>query len=85
MSDIQFEEEQQFQRPAQSEQKPLFIRLVLATGVVSTDREAEYVLLGIAVFLVILAFIIPSVMGGSQPRVPQNAINAALKLPPPNY
>jgi hypothetical protein len=84
MADIQFEEEQ-FQRPVESEKKSLFIRLVLATRMVSTDREAEYVLLGIAGFLIILAFIIPTFLGGSQARVPQNAINAALTLPPPNY
>ncbi|HVB19997.1 MAG TPA: hypothetical protein VNF51_01765 [Candidatus Paceibacterota bacterium] len=48
MADIQFNEEQQYQRSAQIGRKPLFVRLVLATGIVSTDKQAEYVLLGIA-------------------------------------
>ncbi|MHB1769791.1 MAG: hypothetical protein ACYCPH_01785 [Minisyncoccota bacterium] len=59
MADIQFEEEQQQQRPLmQPKRKPFFVRLVLATGVVSTEKAAEYVLLGIAVFGLCLAAIV---------------------------
>lgn len=82
MADIQFDEEPQYRNPLQAEQKPFFIRLVLATGIVSTDRQAEYVLLGVAIFALVLAFLIPSFIGSSPPRVPQSAIDAAMKLPP---
>lgn len=78
MADIQFDEEQQYRQGYQTTQKPLFVRLVLATGIVSTDRQAEYVLLGVAAFMIILAFIIPLFMGNSQPHVPQDLINAAM-------
>lgn len=83
MADIQFEEEPQYRAVSQQpEQKPFFIRLVLATKLVSTDKQAEYALLGAAVFLLILAFIIPSAVGGSHARVPQSVIDAAMKVPP---
>ncbi|HQT83178.1 MAG: hypothetical protein B7W98_01060 [Parcubacteria group bacterium 20-58-5] len=59
MAEIQFEGEQQYQRPAPAEKKSLFVRLVLATGIVSTDKQAQYVLLGIAIFFIALAFAIP--------------------------
>ena len=81
MADIQFDEEQQYRQPGQVEQKSLFIRLVLATGIVSTDKQAEYVLLGVAIVLIILAFLIPSLFGGSQTHVPQSVIDAAMKTP----
>ena len=85
MADVQFEEESQYQRPAESEKKSFFIRLVLATGIVSTDRQAEYVLLGVAALALVLAFMIPSFIGGSQKPVPQSVVDKALRLPPPRY
>ncbi len=79
MADIQFDEEQQYQPVAgRVEQKPLFIRLVLATGVVSSDQAAQYILLGAAMLLIILAFLIPSVADNPQPSVPQSVIDAAM-------
>lgn len=76
MADIQFEEEQQFQRYGQAEQKPFMIRLVLSTGIVSTDKQAEYVLLGIAVVAIILAFVVPMLIrvGGDGNRIPPEKI-----------
>lgn len=60
MSDIQFDEEQQYQRPIyQAEQKSFLTRLVLSTGIVSTDKGAQYVLLGIAIIAAILAIALP--------------------------
>ncbi len=82
MAEVQFEEEPQYQNFPQPEKKPFFIRLVLATGIVSTDRQAEYVLLGVAALAIVLAFLIPSVFGSSQARVPQSIIDAAMKPPP---
>lgn len=87
MADIQFEEEQQYQQQGQAgEQKSFFVRLVLATGIVSTDKQAQYVLLGIAVFFVVLAFVIPSLMQ-STPRITPEERQRALTAPgmnPPN-
>jgi hypothetical protein len=57
-TNIQFDEEQQYQRPAQANQKSLFVRLVLSTGVVSTDRGANYVLLAVAIIAIVLTFMI---------------------------
>lgn len=55
MTNIQFEEDSQFRQFQQpNKRKPLFIRLVLATGVVKTDRQAEYILLGIAVIGILI-------------------------------
>ncbi|MFA6408523.1 MAG: hypothetical protein WCW36_03630 [Candidatus Paceibacterota bacterium] len=45
MADIQFNEDQEYQRSAIVERKSLFVRLVLATGIVSSDKAAEYVLI----------------------------------------
>jgi len=75
---IQFDEEQQYQRPESVEQKPFFVRLVLATGIVSGDKQAGYVLLGVAALLIILAFMIPSFMNSSQTSVPKSMIDAAM-------
>lgn len=65
MADVQFEEESQYQRSGLTEQKPFFIRLVFKTGLATTDRGAEYVLLAVAVFAIIVAFAFPLLMGGS--------------------
>ncbi|HQT82909.1 MAG TPA: hypothetical protein PLW99_02030 [Candidatus Paceibacterota bacterium] len=55
MSDIQFNEDDQYKRYAQPGRKPLLVRLVLRTGMVSTDENANYVLLGIVVAGFIIA------------------------------
>jgi len=79
VTDIQFNEEQEFRRSTLVEQKPYFVRLVLSTGIVSTDQQAGYVLLGFSVFLLILAFLVPSLFGGSHPQVPRSIIDATMK------
>ena len=80
MVDIQFDEESRYPQHERPADTSPFIRFVLATGMVSTKRQAEYVLLGSAAFMVILAFIIPLFMGGSQARIPRN-IPQKLTLP----
>ena len=86
MADIQFEEEQQYQQQAAEQmvnQKPFFIRLVLSTKIVSTDTQAEYVLLGVAIFFVILAIAIPLFSGsgsGGKPPPPMAPLPAARSL-----
>ena len=77
---IQFDEEQQYQRNQQVKQKPFFIRIVLATGIVSTDRQAEYVLLGVAALLIILAFMIPSFIGSAPKGTTQHQLGDELRV-----
>ncbi len=81
MADIQFDEEQQYQHPAQAERKPLLARLVLATGIVSTDKQAQYVLLGIAIFFIILTFAIPMFARVSSPALTPAEEMRALTAP----
>ncbi len=83
MANIQFEEEQGYQpmRPFQrSDKKSFFIRLVLATGIVSTDKAAEYVLLGTAVAVIIFAFLIPVFFGNgpTSPPSPEEIIHTTM-------
>jgi predicted secreted protein len=81
MADIQFQEDQEFSRRDTAPAQPTFVRLVLKTGIVSTKTQAEYVLIGFSVLLLILAFLIPSFVGPSQQKVPQSVIDAAMKTP----
>ena len=77
MADVQFEEEPQYQQSSQMEQKPFSIRLVLATGIVSTDTAAKYVLLGVIVLAIILAFVLPLfIKGGSPTLTPTDQVRA---------
>lgn len=82
MAEIQFEEEQQFRQFQQPvEKKSFFVRLVLSTGLAKTDRQAEYVLLGVTVIFILLAFILPKFIGGgSHVTAPDSVIFA--KTPP---
>ena len=74
MTDIQFNEEQEFRRPTQEpKKKSLFVQFVLATGVVTTDRQAEYVLLGMSAIFLILAFLIPVLFGNSSAPAPKDS------------
>ena len=73
MADIQFDEEQQYGRYLQTEQKPFLIRLVLATNIVSTDRAAEYVLVGF-VLLGLLISVFFFTRGGSPAPPPASQI-----------
>ena len=77
---IQFDEEQQYQRPESVEQKPFFVRLVLATGIVSGDKQAGYVLLGVAALLIILAFMIPSFIGSAPKGTTQHQLGDELRV-----
>ena len=55
MANIQFEEESRQHSYRQPEQKPFFVRFVLSLGIVSTDKAAEYFLVGTAMALFLLA------------------------------
>ncbi|MES2931732.1 MAG: hypothetical protein V4682_03490 [Patescibacteria group bacterium] len=58
MATISFDEEPDIiARPAITK-KPFLVRLVLSTKIVTTDKQAEYVLIGIAVFCVLLTIVL---------------------------
>ena len=66
MTDLQFGEDQEFSRPAMMpQQQSLFVRLVLRTGIVTTEKEAEYVLIGIIVLCVVIMFFMLTSGGSS--------------------
>ena len=47
MADLQFETEQEYAPQYASAEPSLFIRWVLAAGLVKTEKQAQYVLVGI--------------------------------------
>lgn len=66
MTGIQFNEEQEFARPAAMPEQSVFIRFVLKTGLAKTEQGATYLLLGIAIIgIVFTLFMLFS--GGSKP------------------
>ncbi|MDO8593518.1 MAG: hypothetical protein Q7R59_01305 [bacterium] len=81
MADVQFEEEQ-YQRGYQAEQKPFMIRLVLSTGIVSTDDAAKYVLLGVAVVGILITLFVFFSGSSSAPRNNPYAEGQNVLLPP---
>ena len=59
MTDIQFEEEQMYTRPNTAlKQQSALARLVLKTGIVRSERAAQYVLLGVAALALIATALI---------------------------
>jgi hypothetical protein len=71
MTDIQFNEEQEFNRPAEVPQQSVFIRLALKTGLVKTEQGANYLLLGVAIVGILFTlFMMFSSGGSSKPPVP---------------
>ena len=82
MADIQFEEER-FERQVPPVKKSFFTKLVLSTGIVSTDKDAQYVLVGFAVLMLALAFLIPLLFGSSPSRAPQGDAGALVPAPNP--
>jgi hypothetical protein len=64
MTGVQFDEEQGYPQQVQAREKSYLVRLVLATGFVSTDGQAEYVLIGIAALSFIATLFIIFGFGG---------------------
>lgn len=58
MSDVSFNEEPVASAYSGAAKKPALIRMVLATKIVETDKQAEYVLIGVAVLAIILMIVI---------------------------
>lgn len=70
MTDLQFNEEQEFTRLDTAPQFPFIIRLALKTGVVQTERGAQYLLLAVAGALLLISLLILFSGGGGAP--PEN-------------
>lgn len=73
MAEIQFEEEQQYRRYVLPEQKSFMIRLVLSTGIVSTNTAAKYILIGIVIIAILASFFIFYMSDSSSPKIPSGA------------
>ncbi len=76
MSDLQFEGEQEYASENTQPTTPVLVRWILATGLVREARQAQYVLLAVAVLAVLLAlfFFVSATTGG---------IGPSGKTPPP--
>ncbi|MHB1162910.1 MAG: hypothetical protein ACYCZZ_00040 [Minisyncoccota bacterium] len=71
MEELQFDEEPTYQPRPEVQKKSLLTQLVLATGVVSSDQQAQYVLLSIAAVATVLSFFLFfSTSGTPPPQVP---------------
>ncbi len=74
MAEISFDEEQQYQTANVGLQKSFFVRIVLNTGIVSTEKAAEYVLVALAgLLLLVSAFIFFGIGGKKNAQLPPGA------------
>jgi len=55
----------------------------MAAGLARDERAANYILIGIAVVAALLALLVPSFIGSSQPHVSQQEVDAAMRTPQP--
>lgn len=58
MSDISFNEESSLTRTAPSVRQPLLVRWILASGVVTSQKQAEYVLIVVGLLALLLAVLV---------------------------
>ncbi len=58
MTNVSFNEEPVSNASYTSIKESVFIRSVLATGIVRTPKQAEYVLVGVVVLAIILTFVL---------------------------
>lgn len=82
MTDLQFNEEQEFTRLDTAPQPPFLIRLALKTGVVQTEKGAQYLLLAIAAALLLISLFILFSGGGSAPPPNPYVEGQNVLLPP---
>lgn len=82
MTDLQFNEEQEFTRLSMAPQPPFLIRLALKTGVVQTERGARYLLLAIAGALLLISLFILFSGDGSAPSKNPYVEGQDVLLPP---
>ncbi|MHB0865881.1 MAG: hypothetical protein ACYC1Y_03215 [Minisyncoccota bacterium] len=73
MEELQFDEEPTYQPRPEVEKKSLLTQLVLTTGIVSSEQQAQYVLLSVAAVATVLSFFLFFSMGTPTPQVPSGA------------
>ncbi len=73
MEELQFDEEPTYQPRPEVEKKSLLTQLVLATGVVSSEQHAQYVLLSVAAVATVFSFFLFFSTGTTVPQVPPGA------------
>lgn len=77
MVDIRFDPEDEFTRSEAYTREPRgMTALVMKWGLAKDEKMAQYVLLGIAVGVTLLAFLAPKFIDGSQLPVSHTQINA---------
>jgi len=79
---VVFQEDNEFARPESSAaaEPPRLIRVVLSTGIVSTEKDAQYVLLGTAALLLLIAAgVLFAGFGGRHAPTPQSMVDAAMR------
>jgi len=83
MTDVQFSGEQFAPAPMAQPQQSFLMRMAYGTGLVSTDEQAQYVLIGIAVVAALLA---AYVLFGTvnHPPAPPAVPPGASSIPPLN-
>ncbi|MFA6969030.1 MAG: hypothetical protein WC217_00310 [Candidatus Paceibacterota bacterium] len=80
MTAIQFNDEQEFSRPVVLQKQSTLVRLALSTGLVKTEKGANYLLIGFALlgFIFSVFMLLPS--GTNQP--PQTFQDGQSVIPP---
>jgi len=69
-SDLQLDEEKVFSRRTEVPQSSAFVRFILSTRLVKTEKQAEYMLLGVAGAGLIVTIIVSVIfLRGSNPPV----------------
>lgn len=79
MADVQFDEDQEYSRPTMTTQESPLVRLVIATGLVKTKEQAEYLLLGIACTCIGITFFV-LLSGMSQNHPSKATLEQASKM-----
>lgn len=80
-TDLQLDEEKDFSRPVEAPKPSTFVLFVLSTGIVKTEKNAEYLLLGFAAACVLVTlFLVLS--GTSKPAFNPFREGQNVLLPP---
>lgn len=70
---IQFDTDTQFTEAQQSSEPKSFSTYLINAGVVSTQKQAQYVLIALIVLIIIASFFILTIGGGQNPIIEDSA------------